>query len=191
MIGNRLSGFSLAGFAVAVVAVGPGAAAGLALVPTAGSYLGMLLGAFVAGLAVEDHPLVESGVAAALASLGILAAGSLVGNGPIAALSTLASLPPTTLLTATVLSFAVGAFGAHLGDDLRDGLTTPVETPPTGRTTPETPPVPSGDSQRADESVGEPAPEQPTGREPEQPDTGEASTGPGSGRDRNLELERE
>jgi len=189
--GSRLSGFSLAGFAVAVVTVGTGAAAGLALVPTVGSYLGMLLGAFVAGLAVEDHPLVESGVAATLAGLAILAAGSLIGNGPVAALSALASLPPTTLLTATVLSFAVGAFGAHLGDDLRDGLTTPVETRPTGRTTPEAPPVPSGDSQRADESIEETTPEQPTGREPEQPDTGEVSAGPESERDGNLDLERE
>jgi hypothetical protein len=188
---GRLSGFSLAGFAVAIITVGTGAAAGLALVPTVGSYLGMLLGASVAGLAVEDHPLVEGGVAAALAGLGILAAGSLVGNGPIAALSTLASLPPTTLLTTTVLSFAVGAFGAHFGDDLRDGLTTPVETPPTGRTTPGTPPVPSDDGQRADESVAETEPERAAGREPEQPDTGEGSTGPESERDRNLELERE
>lgn len=190
MTGSRLVGFSLAGFAVAVVAVGTGAAVGLALVPAVGSYLGMLLGALVAGLAVEDRPLVEGGVAAALAGLGILAAGSLVGNGPVAALSTLVSLPVTTLLTAAVLSFATGAFGAHFGDDLRDGLTTPVETTPTGRTTPGTASVPSSNDQRADDSVSETTPEQTTGPESERRDTGGESPESASERDENIELER-
>jgi len=122
------SRFSLVGFAVAVVMVGAGAAAGLAFVPVAGTYVGMLLGGFVAGLVLEDRPLLEAGVAAVLASFGILLAGTLVGNGIVDAVLALATIAPTTLLVSVVLSFAVGAFGANFGDDLRDGLTEPVET---------------------------------------------------------------
>lgn len=126
--------FSLIAFAVAAVTVGVGAAAGLAAIPVVGSYIGMLLGAFVAGLAIEERPLLEAGFAAALASLGILAAGPLVGNSVTAVVSALGSIPPMDLLTATILSFAVGAFGAHFGDDFRNGLTAPVETTPSRQT---------------------------------------------------------
>lgn len=127
--------FSFAGFIIAVVTIGVGTAAGLAIVPVVGSYLGMFLGAFVTGLTIEDRPLLETGVAAVLASLGILVTGSLIGNGILAGVSALGSIPPTTLLTSIVLSFAVGAFGAHLGDDSRSGLTDPVEAPKSGSTT--------------------------------------------------------
>lgn len=120
------SRFSLVGFAVALVTVGVGAAAGLAFVPVVGTYVGMLAGGFVAGLAVEARPTVESGVAAALASLGVLVAGALPGSGVVAAVLSLLSLDPMTLLLGVALSFAVGAFGGHFGDDLRDGLTEPL-----------------------------------------------------------------
>jgi len=145
---SRATRFSLVGFAVALVTVGVGTAAGLAFVPVVGSYVGMLLGGVVAGLAVEDRPLVEAGAAALLANLGVLTAGTLVGNGVVAAVSAIASLSLATLLTATVVSVAVGGFGAHFGDDIRKGLTAPVETPPSGSTTPPAP-VPRPDEESA------------------------------------------
>lgn len=135
MTDGRFWQFTLAGFAIAVSTVGVGTAAVLAFVPLVGSYLGMLAGGFVAGLAIERRPLPEAGVAAVLSNLGILLVGALDGNGVVAALSALVSLPPLSLATASVLSFAVGAFGAHFGDDLRDGLTTPVETQPSSDST--------------------------------------------------------
>lgn len=121
------SRFSVLAFAVAVVTVGVGTAAGLAFVPVAGTYVGMLLGGFVAGLAVADRPLLEAGVAAVLASFGVLLAGTLVGNSILGAVLALTSISPTTLVVSVVLSFTVGAFGAHFGDDLYDGLTAPVD----------------------------------------------------------------
>lgn len=127
MTDEHATRFSIAGFAVALFTVAVGTAAGLELVPVVGSYVGMLLGGLVAGLAIEDRPLLESGLAAVLAGLGLLAAGPLVGNGISTALSALGSIAPTTLLVSIILSFSVGAFGAHFGDDLRDGLTAPVE----------------------------------------------------------------
>lgn len=124
--------FSFVGFAIAVVAIVSGAAAGLSLLPVAGSYIGILLGGFVAGLAIEDRPLLESGVAAVLATLGIVMAGPFIGNGIGAAVSALGAIAPATLLVSIVLSFAVGVFGAHFGDDLRAGLTEPIEEPSSG-----------------------------------------------------------
>lgn len=120
-------------FAVATVAVGVGTAAGLALVPLVGAYAGTLGGGFVAGLVREDRPLLEAGIAAVLAGLGVLVAGTLVGNGVVAAVRALASVGPVTLLVSAGLSAGVGVFGAHFGDDLRDGLTEPVEEPPSRR----------------------------------------------------------
>ncbi|SDQ41119.1 hypothetical protein [Natronobacterium texcoconense] len=119
--------FSLVGFAVAIVTVSVGAAAGLALVPVAGSFVGLFVGGFLAGMAVEDRPLLEAGVAAALVNLGILAAGAGIGNGIVAAVAALGAIDPAILLVSVALGAAVGAFGAHFGDDLRDGLTEPVE----------------------------------------------------------------
>lgn len=127
MSGTAARRFSLLAFAVALVTVGAGTAAGLAFVPVAGTYLGILLGGFVSGLALEDRPVLEAGVAAVLAGLGVLLAGALPGNGLVAAVLAVASIPPTTLLVSVALSFAVGAFGGHFGNDLRDGLTDPVE----------------------------------------------------------------
>ncbi len=127
MSGSGLRQFSLLAFVVALVTVGVGAAAGLAFVPVAGTYLGILLGGFACGLVLEERPLLEAGVAAVLAGLGVLLAGTLPGNGLLAAVLALAAIPPTTLLASVGLSFAVGAFGGHFGDDLRDGLTDPVE----------------------------------------------------------------
>jgi len=123
-------GFSLGGFAIAVVAVAIGAVAGLSLVPVAGSFLGVLVGGVVAGLVTEKRPLLEAGVAGSLASLGIVMAGGVIGNGATAGVAALGAVAPTTLLISVALSFAVGAFGAHFGDDLREGLTAPVDTSP-------------------------------------------------------------
>lgn len=147
MTDGGLSQFSFVGFVVALVTIGVGTAAGLALVPVVGSYLGMLLGGFVVGLAMEERPLLEAGTAAVLANLGILAVGALIGDGVVAAVSALGSIAPATLLTSIVLSFAVGAFGAHFGDDLRYGLTEPVESPSSGPTTPGTTARPPTDDQ--------------------------------------------
>ncbi len=116
-----------------MVTVSLGVAAGLTLLPVAGSFVGMALGGFVAGLALEERPLVEAGTAATLASLGLLMMGPFIGNGIVAALFALSSIAPTTLLGSIGLSFAVGAFGAHFGDDLREGLTAPLEEPPARR----------------------------------------------------------
>lgn len=129
MTDARSPGFSIAGLAVAVVTVGVGTAAGLAFVPYVGAYVGTLLGGFVAGLVLEERPLLEAGVAAVLAVLGTLVAGTLIGTGVVPAVRALAAIDPATLLTSVVLSFAIGAFGAHFGDDLREGLTDPVEEP--------------------------------------------------------------
>jgi hypothetical protein len=128
------SRFSAGGFVLALVTVGAATAAGLAVDLVAGSYIGILLGGLLAGVATERRPVLEAGVAAVLANLGVLVAGSLVGNGIVAVASAFGSLAPTTLLASTVLGFAVGAFGAHFGDDIRDGLTTPVEEPSSGST---------------------------------------------------------
>jgi len=132
--GGGLTRFSLADFAVALVTVGLGTAVGLAAIPVVGSYLGMLAGGFVAGLALERRPMLESGLAAVLANLGILAAGSVIGSGVGAAVSALGAVGPAALASSVLLGFAVGAFGAHFGDDMREGLTEPVE-PGSGSTT--------------------------------------------------------
>ncbi len=145
--------FSLLAFAVALVTVGVGTAAGLVFVPVAGTYLGTLFGGVAAGLAVEERPLLESGVAAVLAGLGVLLAGTLPGNGLVAAVTALAAIPPTTLLVSVALGFAVGAFGAHFGDDLRDGLTEPVEAGAPGPTVFESAESPlAGESPEVDRS---------------------------------------
>lgn len=124
------SQFSVLAFALALVTVSCGTAAGLSLVPIAyGSSLGTLVGGLVAGLAVEDRPLIETGIAAVLAGLGVLVTGPLVGTGLLTAVLALGSISPTALLTSVVLSFALGAFGAHFGHEIRDGLTEPVEEP--------------------------------------------------------------
>jgi hypothetical protein len=160
MTDTRVSRFSLGAFAVAVATVGAGTAAGLAFVPGPGTYVGMLLGGLVAGLASEEKPLLETGSAAVLAGFGVLLAGTLVANGVVAALLAVGSVPPTPLLVSVALSFAVGAFGAHFGDELRDGLTAPVEESapgPTGGVSVgrQASAVRSSDAQRATDEAGE------------------------------------
>lgn len=189
MTERGLSQFSLAGFAVAVVTVGVGTAAGLALVPVAGSYLGMVLGGLVAGLAVEDRPVLEGGIAAVLATLGVLATGGAVGNGVAAGASALTAVAPLTLLASVVLSFAAGAFGAHFGDDLRHGLTEAAETPQSGPTSPG--PVLTTDEASTRERESEQSATE-TGSEAsdEAAETG-SETGDPEGESENLELELE
>lgn len=149
--------FSPLAFVVALVTVGVGTAAGLVVVPIAGTYFGTLLGGTAAGLLVERRPLLEGGVAGVLASLGVLLAGTLPGNGLVAAVTALAAIPPTTLLVSVALGFAVGAFGAHFGDDLRDGLTEPVESAAPSPTVFESAESPlAGESSEVDRSDAEP-----------------------------------
>lgn len=157
---------SLVALAVAVVTVGVGTAAGLAVVPTVGTYVGMLAGGFVAGLALEARPTVESGAAAALASVGVLVAGALPGTGVVDAVLSLTAVDPVTLLLSVVLAFAVGAFGGHFGDDLRDGLTEPLPDPsPTASSqrvdsrsaTADADALASSDDERTTAAAGDPA----------------------------------
>ena len=123
---NDSSWFSFKRFAVALVAVAFGAAGGMALIPFVGSYAGMGIGAFAAGLAFADRSLLETGLAAALTKVGTVT-WSLLGGGIIDAIMSLISLSPGIVLLSVVLSFGVGALGAHFGNDLRDGLTRPVD----------------------------------------------------------------
>lgn len=109
--------------------VGAGTAAGLSVPVVAGSFVGAAVAAGLVGLATPDRPLVETGVAAVVARLGLLAAGPAVGAGPGAGLAALGTLDPAAVVPALAVSFAVGALGAHFGTDLRHGLTTPVESP--------------------------------------------------------------
>lgn len=132
MTDSDSSWFSLKRFAVALVAVPLGAVAGMELVPVVGSYLGILLGGVATGLAFEDRPLLECGLVAVLAGLGTTLVSKLIGNGIIGAIIGLFELNPQILLVSAVISFGVGALGAHFGTDLRDGLTEPVEEPDRG-----------------------------------------------------------
>ncbi|EMA39121.1 YrzE family protein [Halobiforma nitratireducens] len=145
---------SLVGVVVAAMAVSIGTAAGLALVPVAGSFVGLFVGGFVAGMAIEDRPLLEAGVAGALANVGLLAASAGIGNGVVAAVAALGSIDPATLLVSIALGAAVGSFGAHFGDDLRDGLTEPVGDANTRVATPDhsSPVAESSVPQAADEA---------------------------------------
>ena len=129
MTDSDSSWFSLKRFAVALGTVALGTAGGITLLPMlkVGSFLGMLLGGFAAGLAFEDRPLLESGAAGLLAGLGVILVSQLSGGGLIGALIGLVTLGPQILLLTGVLSFGLGALGAHFGNDFRDGLTQPVE----------------------------------------------------------------
>ena len=126
MAASDSSWFSLKRFAVALGAVALGAVGGMVLVPYVGTYLGMGIGGFVTGLAFQSRPFLEVGLAAALAKVGTLTY-SLLGGGIIDAITSLVSLSPGILLLSVVLSFGVAALGAHFGNDLRDGLTQPVD----------------------------------------------------------------
>lgn len=173
MINGQSSRFSVVAFAIAVVIVGIGTVAGLSAVPVVGSYVGMLLGGFLVSLVIEDRPLLEAGTAAGIASLAILMAGPLIGNGIVAAVSALGAIAPTTLLVSVALSFAVGAFGAHFGDDLRDGLNAPVETPAARPTASGSAPRQSTD---AESSALEQVEDEPAAREPTEADSADSGS---------------
>ena len=121
---NPRSWFSFAPFGVGMVTVAIGAFGGMQLIPLVGSYLGVLLGGFAAGLAFEERPLLEVGLAGLLvgtAATVIQHFGlGLITIGPQAWLE--------LVLLGAVLGFGLGATGAHFGNDLRDGLTRPVES---------------------------------------------------------------
>jgi hypothetical protein len=123
------SWFSLKRFAVALGTVALGTAAGFTLVPMVGSYIGMMLGGFAAGLAFEDRPLLESGVSGLFAGLGALVVSKLGGGliGIISGIIELIVMKPQIMLLVAVLSFGLSAVGAHFGNDFRDGLTKPVD----------------------------------------------------------------
>lgn len=129
MSDSNSSWFSLTRFVVALVAVGAGAVAGMLYVPWVGTYLGTLVGGLAVGLAFQDRPLLEGGVAGLLVGTGVSVAGKLLGDGIVGAILGLIELSPQILLISAVLSFVAGALGAHFGNDLRDGLTEPVEEP--------------------------------------------------------------
>ncbi len=127
MSGAATSRLSAVVFCGALVAVGVGAAVGLATIPRVGTFLGMLLGGFLVGVGISPRPLAESAIAAAVVNLGIIASTGVPGRGIIGAITALGSVAPETLLPSLALSAAAGGFGAHLGDDLRDGLSEPLE----------------------------------------------------------------
>lgn len=114
---------------MALGTVALGTAGGFALIPWLGSYVGLGLGGFAAGLTFEDRPLLESGAAGLLAGLGALLVAHLGGGliGIVGGIVDLVLLQTQKLLLTGVLSFGVGAVGAHFGNDFRDGLTKSVD----------------------------------------------------------------
>ncbi len=114
-------------FLLGVLVVGGGTAVGLAAVPRVGTVLGMLVGGVLLGLLAKRRPLLEGAAAAVVAQLAVLAAAGVPGGGLTGALTTLGSVTTTTLAPSLAGSAAAGGFGAHLGDDLRDGLTAPID----------------------------------------------------------------
>lgn len=166
------SQFSATTFAVALFAVGSGAAIGLAAVPRVGTVLGIVIGGMTLGVAGRTRPLIEGAVAAIVVQVMILAAAGVPGAGLSGAVTALSSVAPGTLAVSLTSGAAAGGFGAHLGDDLRDGLTTPIEnvasrgqavTPPVGevsdanQSSPE--PESSPDAEQAKETIRQPADE--------------------------------
>lgn len=137
--GSRLLGGS--------VAVGGGAVAGLIAVPYVGTFVGMLVGGLLFGLVSGSRPLIEGSGVAVVAKLGIIAAAGVPGVGLSGATTALGSIGPWTLALSLGFSAAAGGFGTHLGADLRDGITTPLD-----RHEPDTEATPSTDSTSADSS---------------------------------------
>ena len=113
-------------FAAALCVVGSGAAVGLAIVPRVGTVVGMLVGGMILGVAGTTRPLTEGAVAAVVAQLVVLAAAGVPGAGLSGAIMALSSVSLGSLGLSLASSVAAGGFGVHLGDDLRDGLTTPI-----------------------------------------------------------------
>lgn len=118
------SWFSLAPFGVALLTVGIGAFGGMQLIPLVGGYVGILLGGFAAGLAFEDRPFLEVGLAGLL--VGTIA--TVVQNLGLGLITIGPQGWIQLVLLGAVLGFGLGAIGAHFGNDLRDGLTRPIET---------------------------------------------------------------
>lgn len=152
----------------AVVTIGVGTVVGLSAVPVAGSFVGAFLGAFLLGVVVEDRPLVPAAAAAVVARLGVIAAPLLVASAGL--LPPVASLDPVPIAVSLALTAAVGAFGAHFGDDLRAGLTEPVGTarPAGGGRPASEEPSDASVEPSADEPVRadhEPSDDEPTNRE--------------------------
>jgi len=114
-------------FAAALCIVGSGAAVGLAIVPRVGTVVGMLVGGMILGAAGTTRPLTEGAVAAVVAQLVVLAAAGVPGAGLPGAAMALSSVGLGSLGLSLASSAAAGGFGVHLGDDLRDGLTTPID----------------------------------------------------------------
>jgi hypothetical protein len=123
------SWFSLKRFAVALGTVALGTAAGLTMIPVLGSFVGLVLGGFAAGLTFKDRPLLEAGFAGLLSGLGSLIVSKIGGgrSGIITGIIDLIVLQPQKVLLFAVLSFGLAAIGAHFGNDFRDGLTKSVD----------------------------------------------------------------
>ena len=121
---NPRSWFSLAPFGVALLTVAIGAFGGMQLIPLVGSYLGILLGGFAAGLAFERRPFLEVGIAGLL--VGTVA--TVIQNLGLGLITIGPQGWVQIALLGAVLGFGLGATGAHFGNDLRDGLTRPVES---------------------------------------------------------------
>ena len=117
----------VATFGLALLVVGGGTAVGLTTVPRLGTVLGTLVGGVLLGLLAGRRPLIEGAAAAVVAQLAVLAAAGVPGGGLTGATTVLGSVATTTLAISLVGSAAAGGFGAHLGDDLRDGLAAPVD----------------------------------------------------------------
>lgn len=129
---SESSWFSLRRFTVALGTVALGTAAGVELIAfpvvgAVGHYLGIMLGGFAAGLAFDDRPLLESGAAGLVAGIGYVLVSAIGGGGLVDVIVGLFTLAPQVLLLTAVLSFGVGALGAHFGNDFREGLTQPVD----------------------------------------------------------------
>jgi len=119
--------FSAAAFVLALVAVCGGAWAGLVAVPRVGTFLGMLGGGFLLGAASGSRPVAEGALAGTVAALSVLGAAGIPGTGPVGAVTALGAVEPTRLSLTVALGAFSGGLGAHLGDDVRDGLTEPVD----------------------------------------------------------------
>ena len=116
----------VATFGLALLVVGGGTAVGLTTVPRLGTVLGTLVGGVLLGLLAGRRPLIEGAAAAVVAQLAVLAAAGVPGGGLTGATTVLGSVATTTLALSLAGSAAAGGFGAHLGDDFREGLTAPI-----------------------------------------------------------------
>ncbi len=128
MQSRRLIRGPVATFIVAVGVMSIGAVVGLHAIPTVGVVVGLLGGGFALGLVTGTRPLVTGATAAALVQLGVLAWAGVPGARIMGAGSALGAVTPQALVSALLFSIAAGGFGTHLGDDLRDGLTKPIES---------------------------------------------------------------